>query len=372
MDLNPSKANFLNWLASKSPQDYWHYPHAPRNFALKMQAHLKMQLEKECLPCEHVVWHLTNRCNLRCGHCGVSGGEKKYVDITGRQFLKHLPRLQALGLKALTLSGGEPFLVSDIFDVIAYCRTHHIKVAAVTNGHFLARDAQRLQRTPVDSISISIDGCEENHNRLRRSKRSYTLAIEALKIARDIDIPIVNVNTSVFPENLDDLPHLREIVFKTGAHHWVLRPVALSGRATESCLRLKNAELLKLLRFAETSVREGYDVTVEGLGYLGALDSILSLTPFVSYTGWNGFYVLPNGDIKGFNEEHHPVEGNLLTSDLKHLWFSCFKTYRYPERPKQCKACTYWDACGGGNIAEADTGWRCIQDILPLLDTGQS
>ncbi len=359
-------ARIQDWLSHKSPHDYWHFPQAPADFALYMRAHLLAALEQRKLPCEHVVWHMTNRCNLRCRHCGVWGGEKEYADISVADFLRRLPDLLKLGLKALTLSGGEPFLVPEIFTLIQAAQLAGLKVAAVTNGYFIRRDFERLNQAPLDSLSISLDGLAVSHNYLRASATSYDRVLESIRLAAQTAVPIVNVNTSVYPENLSELPALREQVFDAGAHHWVLRPVALSGRARNYPLKLTNAQIFALLEFVADSIRAGYDVSLEGLGYLGAWDSLLALTPFFSYAGWHSFYILPDGQIKGFNDDSQPVEGHFLQDDLADIWFNGFRAYRFPDLPEICADCRFWGACGGGNLAEANSGWRCIRDVLML------
>jgi len=363
---NPTEqqAAFLAWLKQKSPRDYWYYPDAPADFALQYRQQLLTQLANQSLSCEHVIWHMTNRCNLRCLHCGVSGGEKVYSELSTADFLNKMPELLALGLKALTLSGGEPFLRKDIFTVIQACRAAGVKVAAVSNGHFLSRDLTALEKTPLDSLSISLDGLAGSHNYLRASEHSYQKVIEAIQLAAQIPIPIVNVNTSVYPANFSELPAIREVIFAAGANHWVLRPVAMSGRARQHALRIDSEQILALLHFAEDSVKQGYDVSVEGLGYLGPWDSILSLVPYFSHAGWNSFYVLPDGNIKGFHDEQQPIEGHLLDDNLAEIWFSGFQSYRFPEYPELCGDCPFWSACGGGNLAEAESGWRCIREVI--------
>lgn len=360
----PAQQAFMTWLQHKEPRDYWYYPQAPADYALQARETLLKQLAARQLPCEHVIWHVTNACNLRCVHCGVWGGERTYRDISTRDFLSRLPQLLELGLQALTLSGGEPFLRKDIFELIQQLQQSGVRVACVTNGYFIERDWQVLHHTPPDSLSISLDGLAPAHNMLRAQAQSFETVLASIRLAAQTPIPLVNVNTSVFPANLGDLPALREAIFAAGARHWVLRPVALSGRAQDPCLKLSDPELHTLLCFAEDSVRQGYDLSVEGLGYLGPWDSILSLAPYVGYAGWNSLYILPDGSLKGFNEDALPIEGHFLQDDLARVWYEGFGFYRFPEIPDMCRDCRFWPACGGGNVAEADSGWRCIRPLL--------
>lgn len=362
------KQAFQHWLSRKAGNDYWFQPNVPADFASLNRQDLLRQLAERQLPCEHLIWHVTNRCNLKCLHCGVWGGERRYQDLSSADFFARLPELLSLGLRAVTLSGGEPFLRRDLFEIVAGLKAAALKVAIVTNGHYMQRYAAQIRAAGFDSISISLDGLRDSHNRMRVSSDSYEQVIEAIRLARAYGIPIVNVNTSVSPDNLAELAELRELIFAAGANHWVLRPVAPAGRAAGRDMTLDHQQLRHLLDFAKDSVIAGNDVSLEGLGYLGKWDSILALVPFFSYTGWNNLYLLPDGSLKGFNDDHNEVEGHWQSDSLTEVWFERFKSYRFPEIPVDCLSCPYWSRCGGGNIAEAENGWRCIRPVLEQAD----
>lgn len=360
------------WLARKAPADYWRQPGTADSYASDTLAHYQRLLHEGRLPCRHVVWHVTNRCNLLCSHCGVRGGETRYQELSLDDFASALPALLRLGLKYLTLSGGEPLLRKDLFKIFAVLRLCKISSGMVTNGHHFGRFEQGFRAHPPDSLSISIDGLKANHDQLRLKAGSFEQTFEALRLAQAWQLPLVSVNTSVWPDNLADLPELRDRIFAAGAVHWVLRPITASGRGAEGDYGLNQRQLNELLEFAASSLYQGYDLSVGGLGYLGAYDSWLNMTPFFAHVGWDSFYLLPDGQIKGFNEEHLPVEGHLLKDDLETLWYQGFRSYREAALPEICTGCPYLGRCHGGNHAEAETGTRCIRPLLEDIDREQS
>lgn len=363
-----SREAFVQWLQSRGPEDYFDGSRIGAEFAREALSLKRLQLQQGQLALRHVVWHVTNRCNLLCAHCGVRGGETRYQDLSLEQFAGALPQLMRLGLSHVTLTGGEPLLRKDLFEIIAVLQLCRIKVGMVSNGHNFAHFESGFRAHPPDAISISIDGLASHHDRLRLSQGSYDQTLTAVRLGRAWDLPLVSVNTAVWAENLADLPALRDQIFAAGAQHWVLRPITRSGRAETGEYGLDQRQIEELLRFAAESLYQGYDLTVAGLGYLGPLDGWLHMAPYTSNFGWDSLYVLPDGSIKGFNEAHLPVEGHLLTDDLASMWYQGFGTYRDAPLPEMCGDCPYLGRCYGGNHAEAQTGTRCIRPVLEKIE----
>ncbi len=325
--------------------------------------HYAAHLKNRTLPCEHVIWHVTNRCNLACVHCGVWGGEKQYADLSLEDFARNIPNMIRLGVKYVTLTGGEPLLRKDIGDILAVLKLSGFKVAMVTNGHYLERFADKLTPYPLDSISISIDGGASFHNAIRLSETSYAETLSALRVATQLDIQVRNVNTCVTPENLSSLKALAEDIFAAGANHWILRPVSVSGRATEM-LKPDMDVLRDLLKFAARQLEKGLPVKVAGIGYMGPWHDLFYEEGYLDHTGWKSLYILPDGGIKGFNDDQLPLEGHLLKDDLEDLWWNRFELYRHRQVPEDCLNCNYFEVCGGGNHTEAEASYRCIKPLF--------
>ena len=123
------------------------------------------------------------------------------------------------------------------------------------------------------------------------------------------------------------------------------------------------------LYYAKENLEKGFDVTIGAdVGYLRKFDSYIYLFPYFSTIGWDSMIILPNGDIKGFDEAHLPYEGNILQDDIEELWFNGFKYYREPELPDECMQCEYFTRCRGGYIPGAGMGKRCIKPVLKMLE----
>ncbi len=363
-------ANFVQWLKNKNENDYWYASDVPQDFAIKKFHYYSKALKEKSLQCKQVTWFITNKCDLSCVHCGVSANERAFSELTLEQFITFIPKLKKIGVEYITLSGGEPLVRKDAPEIISTLKKYGFKLGMVTNGSKVKKLCQNMTEYKLDSISISIDGMEKNHSLIRKSKSNFQKAIESIKTAKEAGVKIVAVSTCVYPHNIEDLELLKETIFSNGADQWILRPITPSGRAFEKSDYFMNHHQIKnLLYFATLNLLKGYDVTVGAdLGYLGKLDSSLYSAPYFCSVGWNSMIILPNGDIKGFDEAHLPYEGNLLTDDLEEIWFNGFKYYREPNLPETCYQCEYFISCRGGYIPGAEMGRRCLKPVLKMFE----
>jgi MoaA/NifB/PqqE/SkfB family radical SAM enzyme len=357
-----------SWLQAKGPHDYWLKRAVPDDFAVAEHARLTTLWRERCLPLRVVTWSVTNRCSLRCEHCGVFGGERRYADLSIAEFASAVPDMIRLGVGYVVLTGGEPLLRPDLFDIIKLLRACDFKVGMVTSGFGFSKVQASFAAQPVDSISVSIDGLEASHDRLRGRQSSFAQALATVGMARDIGVPLVTVATCVHAGNLADLPALREAIFTSGAQHWILRPISPVGRAiAHDELALADDQLFELLCFARESLRAGYDVVVADLGYLGPWDSELNLGPYFCPLGWDALTILPNGDVKGLGEDHLPVEGNIRSASLVDIWLDGFAHYRTPVLPAECDGCEAFGRCRGGFVPVAENARRCIKPLFAAM-----
>lgn len=362
--------NFIEWLKNKKYNDYWFISDTSDNYALELYNKNYRLLKSSQLQCKQLTWFVSNKCNLSCIHCGISANERKFKEITLEQFQNIIPKLKEIGVEYITLTGGEPLLRKDIIEIIMLLKANNFKVGMVTNGTYIEKLKNLNKENMIDAISISIDGLEQNHSLIRKSKNNFNETINAIKIAKKLGVKIVSIPTCVYPSNINDLEDLKSIIFSSGADQWVLRPVSPSGRAEDKKdYELSYDQIKDLLLYVKDNIQKGYEVTVgSDLGYLGILDSHLYLSPYFSSIGWSAMTLLPNGDIKGFDEMHLPLEGNVFNDDIKDIWLYGFEYFRKPYIPNECYDCKYFSRCRGGNHVTAELGRRCIKPVLEMLE----
>ncbi|MFN8673202.1 MAG: radical SAM protein [Candidatus Sericytochromatia bacterium] len=363
--------DFSTWIKTKKDNDYWYVSDVPYNYGILKFHNYTNLLKNNQLKCKQVTIFVTNRCDLACLHCGVSANERQFSELTLENFEKIiLPKLKTIGVEYITLSGGEPFLRKDIVEIITLIKKEGFKLGIVSNGSKIKKNFKKLDILAIpDTITISIDGLEKNHTKIRKNKTNFKKAIEAITILKQFEVPIVAVSTCIYPYNLNDLEELKKIIFNLGADKWILRPISPSGRASDiNDYYLTNEQLRDLLFYIKNNVENNYDISIGAdIGYLGKLDSYIYLEPYFSSTGWDSMIILPNGDIKGFDEIYLPKEGNILIDDIEKIWKEGFKYYREPELPDDCLKCEYFTSCRGGYISGAEMGKRCIKPVLKML-----
>jgi MoaA/NifB/PqqE/SkfB family radical SAM enzyme len=113
---------------------------------------------------------LTYRCNLKCKICHLKQLLPQEEELAQAQVEKLLDGAVALGVKELVLTGGEPLLRSDIFDICRYAAVRGLKTVLTTNGTLLDEDvSKKLADSGVAHVHISMDGLKATHDHLRGS-----------------------------------------------------------------------------------------------------------------------------------------------------------------------------------------------------------
>lgn len=102
---------------------------------------------------------LTHRCNLKCRYCQITKGNP-LEELSLEKTKEIIDILDNMGVAILSITGGEPLLRDDIYDMIDYSKSKNIYVRLVSNGTLPIERYERLLKSKIDSISISLDGIE--------------------------------------------------------------------------------------------------------------------------------------------------------------------------------------------------------------------
>ena len=145
---------------------------------------------------------LNRRCNLRCEFCE----HWHHRDELPREAVDSLiDQAPGVGVKLLVLTGGEPFLRKDLFDIIDRARSRDLTVNITTNGTMLERRIRLLADHPPQSLSVSIDGLDDTHDRLRGRPGTARRAWKGIeRVLKDTDIAM-NVYFVVTRHNVQEL-----------------------------------------------------------------------------------------------------------------------------------------------------------------------
>ncbi len=160
-----------------------------------------------------VIWNLVRRCNLTCKHCySISADVDFPGELDTQQVFSVMDDLRAFGVPVLILSGGEPLLRPDIFDISQRARDMGFYVGLSTNGTLI--DEQTIDRVAAvgyDYVGISIDGMRDTHDRFRQKQGAFDASLRGIRLCRDAGIK-VGMRFTPTQDNAHELPALLELM----------------------------------------------------------------------------------------------------------------------------------------------------------------
>lgn len=312
------------------------------------------------------VWEVTMGCNMRCGHCGSSCAEPLPDEFNTTEALEVCDQLANIGLKWITLSGGEPLTRKDLPLIIKRLSEKGISVNIITNGWLLRKDmAGELKRSGVTTIAISIDGTKELHDMIRR-KGAFDHAEEAFALMKQLGIKTGAV-TTITKQNIDVLGELKEELIRMGVDTWQVQLGLPMGNLKERPEWLLEPERMKdIIDFCYETAKEGRIkiYPADCIGYYTKkeleIKKISYGTDLVSVwdgcnAGIRGFGILQNGDVLGCTSirDRQYVEGNLRERSLRAIWedkssFLWRRNMTKTDLSGNCRSCTYGSKCLGG------------------------
>jgi MoaA/NifB/PqqE/SkfB family radical SAM enzyme/SAM-dependent methyltransferase len=186
----------------------------------------------------HELWiQINNACNLTCTHCLVSSGPGGEPGLDPAALRGIVDRAGQLGLERLYVTGGEPFLRKDIFDLAAHVtETLGAEMVVLTNGTVFAgairKGLDRLSRERV-KFQVSIDGARPETNDRIRGAGTFAAALDGARLLADLGFE-VSLTTVTTEENLSELREIPAIIRRVGASSQHLMWSHKRGRAAEN------------------------------------------------------------------------------------------------------------------------------------------
>jgi MoaA/NifB/PqqE/SkfB family radical SAM enzyme len=174
--------------------------------------------------------HQSRFCNLKCLHCYSSSGPDERQSLAVTDVLRTTAALAKAGYRRASLSGGEPVLAPGFHDLAAGLTEQGFQVAVITNGSRPLPLMQAMSAGAVQHASISFDGPEDLHDKIRGRKGSFRAALSSLERLSKEGHSCGAV-LSATQNSLPHLPELVDVICAAGAAHVQLHPIASSGRA---------------------------------------------------------------------------------------------------------------------------------------------
>ena len=194
-----------------------------------------------------VAWETTRNCNLSCVHCRASATNGPYAgELDTGQAFKLLGEIAQVGKPIIILTGGEPLLRNDIFDIAKHGDSLGLRMVMAPNGTLISAEvAEKMAASGIRRISASIDGAtKEFHDKFRGVDGAFDAAIQGIEYVKAAGIDF-QINTTITKSNLDQIPRILELAEKLGAvaHHiFLLVPTGRGKYIVDQAIDAKEYE----------------------------------------------------------------------------------------------------------------------------------
>jgi len=166
-----------------------------------------------------VAWESTRACNYACQHCRAQA--QKQADpkqLTTKEIYNVINQIAAFCKPVFIISGGDPLLREDIFDVAKYASNQDLRVVMSPSGSNITPEIiKKMKTSGVKMISLSLDGSSATiHDNFRMVLGAFDLAIHNMTIARKGQLPF-RINTTITQHNFSDLSNILKLTTDMGA-----------------------------------------------------------------------------------------------------------------------------------------------------------
>jgi len=328
-----------------------------------------------------VFWELTARCNLKCVHCRAEAKEDfAEGELSTSQILQVARDIREAGDPIVILTGGEPLVRPDFFDIAGECTKLFTRVALATNGTLIDEaTARRIVDAGIQRVSISVDGARAGtHDGFRGMQGSFDAALagfDALKRAG----ASLQVNVTITRHNDAEIEELLQLCVDRGAdafHVFMLVPVGCGAQLSDDFRLSPEQSESRLVWLFEQSVELGDRIHIKATcapQYFRIMREVSRKKGIPMPRGGHGMRAATRGCLAGSavcfvsrTGDVQPcgylpiVAGNVLEKPFSEIWSNSpdFAALRNPDGLKgKCGVCGYRTVCMGCRArAYAETG----------------
>jgi radical SAM protein with 4Fe4S-binding SPASM domain len=323
--------------------------------------------------CAIAVWEFTLLCDHQCLHCGPRAGHARPDELTTEEALRLVAELAELGVGEVALIGGEAYLRDDFILVVRAIREHGMTSSMVTGGWGLTPErCAAAKEAGLMVCSVSIDGLEEHHDRVRNKRGSWKRAFQAVGNARAAGMK-VGVNTQINALTVPDLAPLLDELTAAGIMAWQLQFTMVHGNGADHPELILQPymipELFEIIDGLADRCRERGIRFLPGnnIGYFGPNEQKLRFKQKAGghYSGCTSGVVTmgieSNGEIKGCPSLGGPTNqgGSWREHGLKKLWerspeITYIRRRTLDDLWGYCRECYYADVCRAGCTATSE------------------
>ncbi|MBN2111413.1 MAG: radical SAM protein [Methanosarcinaceae archaeon] len=308
-----------------------------------------------------VLWDLTSRCNLRCKHCVVSAGEAGRDELDLDECHRLIDEFAEFGVGQLILSGGEPMVREDFFDIAEYAAEKGLLIQVATNGTLIDENAAHRLAGIGASTQVSFDSSEPAiHDEFRQHPGSWMKTKKGIEQLKDAGVPIT-LAVTVTTMNIDNVPQIYEMAIEMGVQTFRILPFVPFGRGRYADeLEVSPARMGELTEFLHSKRDEDeiniapmeFECTLSPPPEQGIDDDVrIGCDGAISYcTVTSTGEVLPCNYFSGADAE------NIREHDFRWIWansrfLNYFRSLKASDVKGKCQECSWLPVCRGSCIA---------------------
>ena len=302
-----------------------------------------------------VSWNITRKCNLKCPHCYINATTQQLKnELTTEESKNLIDQICEVSRPLLILSGGEPLLRKDVYELISYGAEKGLKMGLGSNGSLIDDvAAKNLKEAGIETVSISLDSnIPAQHDEFRGVRGSWEKAVKAIKALQKNGV-LVQVNTTVTQQNYDQIDDIMSLAEKLGVENFHLFFLVPTGRGVKiaDISPAKYEDMIKTAFAKAAKHKLNVRPSCAPQFMRIAKDMGLDMRQWIRGCIAGLYYcrVYPNGDITPC--PYLPVKlGNIREKSFKEIWFnsSMFKALRdFNALKGKCGVCEYRALCGG-------------------------
>jgi len=182
-----------------------------------------------------VIWNLIRRCNLTCKHCYSISADKDFPgELNTEQVFTTMDDLKQFKVPVLILSGGEPLLRPDIYDISHRAKEMGFYVGLSTNGTLITKDnIKQIAEVGYDYVGISIDGMEKTHDMFRRRQGAFKESMQGIDLCKENGIK-VGMRFTLTQDTVPELPDILNLMNEREIDKFYLSHLNYAGRGNKN------------------------------------------------------------------------------------------------------------------------------------------
>lgn len=324
-----------------------------------------------------ICWNLTYQCNLKCKHCYINAGDKHEDELSLDESLDLIDQMSSLNIPLLILSGGEPILRDDFFELASYASSRGLRLVLSTNGTLLTNKVVKfLSDIGFVYIGISIDSPSAGwHDQFRGVKGAYSSTLKGIKNCINMGLK-TGIRYTVTRYNVKDVPEIINFALENDIMRITFYHLSASGRAAKlnaswymdpnQYFEFINYLIKVSRKYADRLEIETTMAPFDGIYIADKISrlreefwNIIELVRAQGGCGRKIISIFPNGAVHPCQFVDFMKLGDIRKTSLKDIlkfdnpglkYF--IETYKYLRGPK-CSRCPFKEVCYGGDRIRA-------------------